>query len=80
VYGVRRALLVSQRFHLPRAVTLCRSMGIDADGVAARCDGCLDTTLAKNRAREMPAAWKAVLDRVRNRPPAVASPPAPIAP
>jgi vancomycin permeability regulator SanA len=80
VYGVRHALLVSQRFHLPRAVTLCRSMGIDADGVAARCDGCLDSTLAKNRAREIPAAWKAVLDRVRNRPPAVTSPATPITP
>jgi vancomycin permeability regulator SanA len=77
VYGVRKALLVSQRFHLPRAVTLCRSLGIDADGVAARCDDCRTSTLATNKAREIPAAWKAALDRVRDRPPAVTSSPDP---
>jgi vancomycin permeability regulator SanA len=74
VYGVRHALLVSQRFHLPRAVALCRGLGVDADGVAARCDGCLSSTLMKNRLREVPAAWKAVLDRVTDRAPAVTSP------
>jgi len=77
VYGVHRALLVSQAFHLPRAVTLCRSLGVDADGVAARCDGCWNRTLLVNRAREIPAAWKAVYDRVSHRPPAVTSPPDP---
>lgn len=33
--GVRSALLVSQRFHLPRALALCGSLGIEAVGVAA---------------------------------------------
>lgn len=33
VFGVRRAILVSQDFHVPRAVALCRSVGIDADAV-----------------------------------------------
>jgi vancomycin permeability regulator SanA len=75
VYGVRKALLVSQRFHLPRAVALCRSLGVDADGVAARCDDCRTSTLAMNKAREIPAAWKAALDRARDRQPAVVSPP-----
>ncbi|NJC85518.1 DUF218 domain-containing protein [Planosporangium mesophilum] len=74
VYGVRRALLVSQAFHLPRAVSLCRGMGIDADGVAARCEGCRTRTLAYNAVREIPAAWKALYDRVSNRPPATSSP------
>jgi vancomycin permeability regulator SanA len=74
VYGVSRALLVSQAFHLPRAVTLCRGLGIDADGVAARCDDCRPLTLARNTAREVAAAWKALYDRVSDRPPAVSSP------
>ncbi|NJC71052.1 DUF218 domain-containing protein [Planosporangium thailandense] len=74
VYGVRRALLVSQGFHLPRAVSLCRSLGIDADGVAAGCRGCQTVTIAYNTAREIAAAWKAVYDRVSDRPPAVVSP------
>jgi vancomycin permeability regulator SanA len=77
VYGVRRALLVSQAFHLPRAVTLCRGLGIDADGVTARCDGCRTSTLTFNHAREVPASWKAVYDRITDRPPAVSSPPSP---
>jgi vancomycin permeability regulator SanA len=74
VYGVRTALLSSQAFHLHRAVALCRSLGIDADGVAAGCHDCRRTTLGYNRAREVPAAWKAAFDRLRDRPPAVTSP------
>lgn len=34
-FGLRSALLVSQRFHLPRALALCRAVGIEAEGVAA---------------------------------------------
>jgi vancomycin permeability regulator SanA len=34
-YGVRRALLVSQSFHLPRALFIAGSLGIDAWGVPA---------------------------------------------
>jgi vancomycin permeability regulator SanA len=74
VYGVRRALLVSQAFHLPRAVSLCRGLGIDADGVAAGCRDCQNVTIAYKTSREIPAAWKALYDRVSNRPPVVRSP------
>lgn len=35
VYGVDRALLVTQRYHLPRALYTCRGHGIDAVGVIA---------------------------------------------
>jgi vancomycin permeability regulator SanA len=35
IYGVRQALLVSQRYHLPRALILCESLGIEAEGAAA---------------------------------------------
>jgi vancomycin permeability regulator SanA len=31
VFGVTSALLVSQRYHLPRAVATCRAVGVDAD-------------------------------------------------
>lgn len=34
VFGVEEATVVTQDFHLPRAVRLCRSAGIDAVGVA----------------------------------------------
>ncbi len=35
VFGVQRAVLVTQAFHLPRAVFLARAAGIDAVGVRA---------------------------------------------
>lgn len=34
-FGITRALLVSQRYHLPRALVLCDVLGIDAEGVAS---------------------------------------------
>lgn len=35
IYGVSTAIVVTQAFHLPRAVWLARSMGIDAEGATA---------------------------------------------
>jgi vancomycin permeability regulator SanA len=74
VYGISRALLVTQSYHLSRAVALCRQVGIDADGVAARCTGCATTMLFSKAARDYFASGKAVWDAVRHRSPAVRSP------
>ncbi|MBM2618603.1 YdcF family protein [Actinoplanes sp. LDG1-06] len=74
VYGVRRALIVTQSYHLSRAVTLCRSLGLDVDGVRARCDGCGRALLAEKSVRDYFASGKAAWDAVRQRPPAVTSP------
>lgn len=35
LFGVKQALLVSQRYHLPRALTLCEAIGIQAEGASA---------------------------------------------
>jgi SanA protein len=35
IFGVARALLVTQRFHLPRAIFTCRNLGVDAVGFSA---------------------------------------------
>jgi vancomycin permeability regulator SanA len=75
VYGVTRAIIVTQAYHLPRAVTLCRQAGIDADGVAARCDGCENYQLVSNAMRDYLACTKAAWDVWRRRPPGVTSPP-----
>ena len=74
--GVRRqrALVVTQDYHLARAVALCRHLGIDADGVGARCDGC-GINLVRNGLRDYYACSKAGLDVVLGRNPAVASVP-----
>jgi vancomycin permeability regulator SanA len=73
VYGVSRALVVTQSYHLTRAVTLCRHLGIDAEGVRARCD-CSAWQLTTKAFRDYVASGKAVWDVIRSRPPAVTSP------
>ncbi|GAB4522484.1 MAG: ElyC/SanA/YdcF family protein [Anaerolineales bacterium] len=35
IFGVQSALVVTQRFHLPRALYLCRALGIQAEGIIA---------------------------------------------
>ncbi len=52
VYAVRRVVIVTQDFHLPRAIALCRRRGIDAVGVAAECD-CPTWTVVRNHLREL---------------------------
>ncbi len=74
VYGVTRALIVTQSYHLSRAVTLCRHLGLDVDGVAARCADCAATLLVGMAVRDYFASGKAVWDAVRRRPPAIRSP------
>ncbi|WP_245627644.1 SanA/YdcF family protein [Actinomadura oligospora] len=39
IFGVRRATVVTQLFHLPRAVALCRAAGIEAYGVGDQSMG-----------------------------------------
>ncbi|MFE0750945.1 vancomycin high temperature exclusion protein [Gordonia sp. NPDC058843] len=51
VFGVDEVVVVTQGFHLRRAVALCRHRGVDARGVAAGCD-CPAWTLARNHVRE----------------------------
>ncbi|MFC9786868.1 vancomycin high temperature exclusion protein [Rhodococcus sp. NPDC127528] len=73
-FGIRKALIVSQDFHVSRAVALCRHVGIEADGVRAYCD-CRLVTVARNTAREWLARPKAVADMLSSREPKVVSPP-----
>ncbi len=35
IFGVEQALLVTQRYHLPRALIICDALSIEAEGVAA---------------------------------------------
>lgn len=69
IFGVRRAIVVTQTYHLARAVTLCRRLGVEADGVG-------DATVARYRrpwlvssTREYGACVKAVVDVVSGREP-----------
>ena len=69
IFGIERALLVTQDFHEPRAVAICRSVGLDVDGVGdsrARSDRIGWTV---SGVRERAAAIKAVVDVVSRRDP-----------
>lgn len=68
LFGVRSALLVTQRYHLPRALALCSAVGIEADGVAAD----LSPYSARSRRfwelREYPASLVAAIEALLARP------------
>jgi vancomycin permeability regulator SanA len=64
IFGVNRAILVTQRFHLPRALTLCRSVGIDAVGVGDDSGRYARDATVSSYLRELPAGLKAVVDLV----------------
>ncbi|MFW0788335.1 SanA/YdcF family protein [Gordonia sp. CPCC 205333] len=51
VYDATAVLIVTQDFHLDRAIALCRAADVDAIGVEARCD-CPVWTLIRNHVRE----------------------------
>ncbi len=68
IFGVRRALVVTQNFHLPRAVYLCRRLGIEAFGVGADSGREYPGLTRKFAAREVLSTTKAVWQAVITRP------------
>lgn len=72
VWGLRRVVVVTQPFHLPRAVWLCDRLGVEAVGVATGSDPVPETSAGE--VREVPAATKAVLDVVLRRTPTFPGP------
>jgi vancomycin permeability regulator SanA len=71
IFGVTKVIVVTQSYHIARAVTLCRERGLDAVGVG-------DRTVAKFRyhwtlatIREQGACVKAVYDVASGRDPAL---------
>ncbi|MFD9357813.1 vancomycin high temperature exclusion protein [Streptomyces sp. NPDC060031] len=62
IFGVRRAVLISQGFHIRRAVALCQAAGLDSYGVGVA--DVHDATWYYGGAREVFAAGKAALDAV----------------
>jgi vancomycin permeability regulator SanA len=75
IFGVESAILVSQSYHLPRAVATCRLIGLDAVGVG-------DSTVkdwGRLRwyiyvAREIPAIVKMAIDLLIQRQPIMGEP------
>ncbi|WP_392507550.1 vancomycin high temperature exclusion protein [Naumannella halotolerans] len=69
VYGYDQVVLISQYYHLPRAVTTCRLVGVDAIAVGDASVRDNARTWWYGELREIPAAWKMLLDvAVRRQP------------
>jgi len=61
IFGVDRATLVTQDFHLPRALMLCHAAGVSAYGVADTGAGAAgESELVHDSAREVLAGFKAL--------------------
>ena len=69
VFGVHQAIVVTQTFHLPRAVTLCRRLGLDASGVGDDSVRQFRGPWLQGSVREYGASLKAVYDVVTGRDP-----------
>jgi SanA protein len=68
IFGLDQALLVTQDFHLPRALFLCDSLGLNATGVSADRRTYRDRSLAFWNFREVFATAAAVWDVTVARP------------
>ncbi len=69
VFGVTRVTVVTQSFHLPRAVAVCRRVGLDAAGVGDDSVSRYATVWRSNARREYGASVKAVYDVMSRRDP-----------
>jgi vancomycin permeability regulator SanA len=72
VFGVRRAVVVTQGWHLPRAVWLCRQQGMDVVGVESA--GHAGTPDTYGAVREIPADVKSMIDVWAGREPTFTGP------
>ena len=70
VFGVRDAIVITQDYHLPRAVFSARAAGIDAVGLGVSAASVEPSTAAWYRVREALASWRGAWDAVSGREPA----------
>ncbi len=62
LFAVSEAILVTQRFHLPRALAICQALGLNAIGVPADRHPYDPGSKALWQLRELPATWIALLE------------------
>ncbi len=81
IFKVDRAILVTQAFHLDRALLTCNGLGIDSVGVAVdvvRPEGYARSDVFLNEVREFPSTAFAVVDIIIGRKPTFLGDPLPI--
>jgi vancomycin permeability regulator SanA len=69
IFGVNRAIVVTQSFHIDRAVALCRALGVDATGIGDSTVKIYTGPWRRDVIRERGANVKAILDVVSHRDP-----------
>ena len=75
VFGVRDAVVVTQDYHVRRALFSCTAAGISVTGVGVSSVSVRPVQAAVWRARELPASWRAAWDAVTGRSPVYDGPP-----
>lgn len=78
IFQVTQAVLVTQEFHLPRALLLCDNLGIDVVGVKADRRVYDPRSIAFSETREIPALLAALIDLVRRPLPPILGEPIPL--
>jgi SanA protein len=78
IFQVKQAVLVTQEFHLPRALLLCDNLGIDVVGVIADRREYAPRSIAWSETREIPALLAALTDLVRRPLPPILGEPIPL--
>ncbi|PKN91558.1 MAG: hypothetical protein CVU44_18420 [Chloroflexi bacterium HGW-Chloroflexi-6] len=78
IFGVDSAILVTQPFHMPRAVYLCNALGVDGVGVVAENFNYRRSSLLFWNARELAATVTALIDVHILRPLPILGEPEPI--
>ena len=78
IFGVQQAILVTQQFHLPRAIFTCNNLGIEAVGVIADQRRYSQYAHRFWRFREIPATAMAFIEVFITRPLPVLGEPEPI--
>jgi SanA protein len=68
IFQLESAVLVTQSFHLPRALFICRNLGLDVVGVSADLRSYHPRSVGWSTLREIPAVLVALFDVIRQRP------------
>ena len=78
IFGITEAILVTQRFHLPRALFICNQLGVQSDGFNADMTYYLKRSRVIWNIRELPATLVALVDVWITHPVPVLGEPEPI--
>lgn len=78
IFGVDSAILVTQAFHLPRALFTCQALGMEVQGVVADQRVYSERSMRWSTMREIPATIVALLDVLRRQPPPIMGEPIPL--